>query len=85
MDSKVLLHITPDQLSGGMKQRAALLRTVLMESNLMLLDEPFGALDALTRENLQAWLLQILERFQKAVLFVTHSIDEAIYLSDRIT
>lgn len=74
----------PDQLSGGMKQRAALLRTVLMESNLMLLDEPFGALDALTRENLQAWLLQILERFQKAVLFVTHSIDEAIYLSDRI-
>ncbi|MFY9257515.1 MAG: ABC transporter ATP-binding protein [Dethiobacteria bacterium] len=74
----------PHQLSGGMKQRAALLRTVLMESTLMLLDEPFAALDALTRENLQGWLQQILNRFQKAVLFVTHSIDEAIYLSDRI-
>ena len=55
-----------------------------MESDLMLLDEPFAALDALTRENLQEWLLHILGRFQKAVLFVTHSIDEAIYLSDRI-
>lgn len=74
----------PDRLSGGMKQRAALLRTVLMESSLLLLDEPFAALDALTRENLQGWLLQILSRFQKAVLFVTHSIDEAIYLADRI-
>ncbi|NLZ28183.1 MAG: ABC transporter ATP-binding protein [Firmicutes bacterium] len=74
----------PDQLSGGMKQRAALLRTVLMESNLMLLDEPFAALDALTRENLREWLLRILDRFQRAVLFVTHSIDEAICLSDRI-
>ena len=67
-----------------MRQRTALLRTILMESDLMLLDEPFAALDALTRENLQEWLLQILSRFQKAVLFVTHSIDEAIYLSDRI-
>ncbi|NLI70346.1 MAG: ABC transporter ATP-binding protein [Firmicutes bacterium] len=74
----------PGQLSGGMKQRAALLRTVLMESNLMLLDEPFAALDALTRENLREWLLRILDRFRRAVLFVTHSIDEAIYLSDRI-
>lgn len=74
----------PDRLSGGMKQRAALLRTVLMESSLLLLDEPFAALDALTRENLQEWLLQILGRFQKAVLFVTHSIDEAIYLADRV-
>lgn len=74
----------PARLSGGMKQRAALLRTVLIESNLMLLDEPFAALDALSREYLQGWLLQILNRFQRAVLFVTHSIDEAIYLSDRI-
>lgn len=74
----------PDRLSGGMRQRAALLRTILMEGNLLLLDEPFAALDALTRENLQGWLLQILSRFQKAVLFVTHSIDEAIYLADRI-
>jgi ABC-type nitrate/sulfonate/bicarbonate transport system ATPase subunit len=74
----------PRQLSGGMRQRAALLRTVLIESGLMLLDEPFAALDALTREKLQEWLLGILSRFKRSVLFVTHSIDEAIYLSDRV-
>ncbi len=74
----------PHQLSGGMRQRAALMRTMLIESNLMLLDEPFAALDALTRGNMQDWLLKIWERFQRSVLFVTHSIDEAIYLSDRI-
>ena len=77
-------HYYPSQLSGGMKQRAALLRTVLIDSNLMLLDEPFAALDAITRENLQEWLLGILNKFKRSVLFVTHSIDEAIYLSDRI-
>ncbi len=74
----------PHQLSGGMRQRAALMRTMLIESNLMLLDEPFAALDALTRESMQDWLLKIWERFKRSVLFVTHSIDEAIYLSDRI-
>ena len=74
----------PQQLSGGMRQRAALLRTMLIESDLMLLDEPFAALDALTRENLQDWLLTIWEHFRRSLLFVTHSIDEAIYLSDRI-
>ncbi len=74
----------PFQLSGGMRQRAALLRTMLIESNLMLLDEPFASLDALTRENMQDWLLDIWGRFKRSVLFVTHSIDEAIYLSDRI-
>ena len=74
----------PHQLSGGMRQRAALLRTILVDSNLMLLDEPFAALDALTRENLQDWLLKIWSRYRRSVLFVTHSIDEAIYLSDRI-
>jgi len=74
----------PHQLSGGMRQRAALLRTIMVESNLMLLDEPFAALDALTRENLQDWLLKIWSRYRRSVLFVTHSIDEAIYLSDRI-
>ncbi len=74
----------PYQLSGGMRQRAALLRTVLIESNLMLLDEPFAALDALTREKMQEWLLNIWENFKRSVLFVTHSIDEAIYLSDRV-
>lgn len=74
----------PQQLSGGMRQRAALLRTMLIESDLMLLDEPFASLDALTRDNLQGWLLEIWDRFKRSVLFVTHSIDEAIYLSDRI-
>ncbi len=74
----------PHQLSGGMRQRAALLRTIMVESNLMLLDEPFAALDALTRESLQDWLLKIWSRYQRSVLLVTHSIDEAIYLADRI-
>lgn len=74
----------PHQLSGGMRQRAALLRTIMVESKLMLLDEPFAALDALTRESLQDWLLKIWSHFRRSVLFVTHSIDEAIYLSDRI-
>lgn len=74
----------PSQLSGGMRQRAALLRTVLIDSEVMLLDEPFGALDALTRERLQEWMLKIWDHFKRSVLFVTHSIDEAIYLSDRI-
>lgn len=74
----------PNQLSGGMKQRAALLRTMMVDSNIMLLDEPFAALDALTREKMQDWLLHIWESFKRSVLFVTHSIDEAIYLSDRI-
>ena len=74
----------PYQLSGGMRQRAALLRTMLIDSNLMLLDEPFAALDALTREQMQDWLLGIWESFRRSVLFVTHSIDEAIYLSDRV-
>ncbi len=74
----------PHQLSGGMRQRAALLRTMLIDSDLMLLDEPFAALDALTREKMQTWLLGIWHRFKRSALFVTHSIDEAIYLSDRI-
>ncbi len=74
----------PHQLSGGMRQRAALMRMILVESKLILLDEPFAALDALTRENLQDWLLKIWSSDRRSVLFVTHSIDEAIYLSDRI-
>lgn len=74
----------PHQLSGGMRQRAALLRTYLMEGDIMLLDEPFGALDEITRIQLQDWLISIWERHLKTVLFVTHNVDEAIYLSDRI-
>lgn len=74
----------PARLSGGMRQRVALLRTVMSGQNIWLLDEPFGALDAMTRDRMQEWLLGICEKFRSAVLFITHSIDEAVYLSDRV-
>jgi len=74
----------PNQLSGGMRQRAALLRTYLFANDIMLLDEPFGNLDAITRRKMQLWLLEIWDRINASVLFVTHDIDEAIFLSDRI-
>jgi ABC-type nitrate/sulfonate/bicarbonate transport system ATPase subunit len=72
----------PAELSGGMRQRAALLRTILFNREVVLLDEPFGALDALTRAQMQEWLLDLWDDLGKTVLFVTHDIDEAIYLSD---
>ncbi len=74
----------PATLSGGMRQRAALLRTLLIDSDVILLDEPFGALDAQTRARMQEWLLQLWADFGKTVVFVTHDIDEAIFLSDTI-
>jgi ABC-type nitrate/sulfonate/bicarbonate transport system ATPase subunit len=74
----------PAALSGGMRQRAALLRTVLAGRSLLLLDEPFGALDALTRADLQAWLLDIWAAMGLTVLFVTHDVDEALFLSDTV-
>ncbi len=74
----------PSQLSGGMRQRVAFLRTVLADRPLLLLDEPFGALDALNRVALQAWLLDLWERERRAVLLVTHDVDEAIFLADRV-
>ncbi|GAE30564.1 ABC transporter ATP-binding protein [Halalkalibacter hemicellulosilyticus] len=77
-------HYYPHVLSGGMKQRAALLRTFLHQKEMLLLDEPFGALDALTREHMHEWLLSVWNKLRRSVLFITHSIDEAIFLSDRI-
>ncbi len=74
----------PHQLSGGMRQRVALMRTFLFERELMLLDEPFGALDSLTRTMMQRWLLEIWRRHRRTVLFITHDIDEAIFLADRV-
>jgi ABC-type nitrate/sulfonate/bicarbonate transport system ATPase subunit len=74
----------PFQLSGGMRQRAALLRTVVQECGVLLLDEPFGALDALTRTEMQRWLESVWERFRWTVLLVTHDVREAVYLADRI-
>jgi ABC-type nitrate/sulfonate/bicarbonate transport system ATPase subunit len=74
----------PDTLSGGMRQRAALLRTILSEKEVMLLDEPFGALDALTRKELQDWLLGVWREFSQTVIFITHDVEEALYLGDRV-
>lgn len=74
----------PFQLSGGMKQRAAFLRTYMTSSNIMLLDEPFGALDAITRGKMQNWLLNVIKDLRSTILFITHDIEEAIYLSNRI-
>lgn len=74
----------PNQLSGGMKQRANFLKTYLTSDDIMLLDEPFGALDSITRRKLQLWLLDLIKDMKSTILFITHDIDEAIFLSDRI-
>lgn len=74
----------PSQLSGGMRQRAALLRTYMFSSDIALLDEPFSALDTLTKSAIHGWYLDVMEKIKLTTLFITHDIDEAILLSDRI-
>ncbi len=74
----------PSQLSGGMKQRASLLRAYLFSKDIMLLDEPFGGLDAITKRKMQHWLLEVFHNLKSSILFITHDIDEAIFLSDEI-
>jgi ABC-type nitrate/sulfonate/bicarbonate transport system ATPase subunit len=74
----------PGALSGGMRQRAALLRTILTRRDVLLLDEPFGALDALTRREMEDWLLEIWREFGQTLVFITHDVEEALYLADRV-
>jgi ABC-type nitrate/sulfonate/bicarbonate transport system ATPase subunit len=77
-------YLYPNSLSGGMRQRAALLRTLLFDTDVILLDEPFGALDAQTKLQMQEWLMALWSDFRKTVVFVTHDVEEAIYLSDEL-
>lgn len=77
-------HALPSQLSGGMRQRVAFVRALLTGRDLLLLDEPFGALDALTKKEMQIWLLSIWQNLNKTILFITHDLEEACLLSDRI-
>ena len=74
----------PMQISGGMKQRAALLRTYLFSKKVALLDEPFSALDMLTKQSMHEWYLNVMDKIKLSTLFITHDIDEAILLSDKI-
>ena len=77
-------NLYPDQLSGGMRQRAAFLRTYLSAEGVALLDEPFSALDTITKGNMHRWYLDMMKKIELSTIFITHDIEEALYLSDRI-
>lgn len=83
-DVRELMEKYPHQLSGGMRQRAALLRTYMFSDNVALLDEPFSALDTITKGAIHKWYLDVMKQIQLTTVFITHDIDEAILLSDRI-
>ncbi|PKU51520.1 ABC transporter ATP-binding protein [Lysinibacillus fusiformis] len=78
------IHAYPNELSGGMQQRVSFIRAMVSDKPILCLDEPFSALDEFTRLEMQAWLLSIWEAYRKSILFVTHSIEEALFLADRI-
>jgi len=84
MGLRDFLHAYPRQLSGGMKQRAAIARALANEPAVLLMDEPFGALDAQTREEMQELVLLVREYWRTTILFVTHDVDEAVFISDRV-
>lgn len=81
---KEVIDAYPHQLSGGMRQRASFIRALLSPQNVLLLDEPFSALDEFTRLDMQKWLLEIWKQYEASILFVTHNIEEALFLSDKI-
>jgi ABC-type nitrate/sulfonate/bicarbonate transport system ATPase subunit len=77
-------HLYPNTLSGGMKQKVSLLRTIAFNSSFLLLDEPFGSLDAITRSELHLYLLEIWKKLKLTIMLTTHDIREAVFLSDRV-